>query len=189
MSLPYRLCSLGLCTTALWVVGCRSVSDKTAEPRVESFGARHAAVPVRVDGVLDDAVWHRADVYPLRLAANIPETSNGPLEEGHARFAWDEEHFHMAVDFADSDIVAEGTRDGLHHYQLGDLAELFLCPESLPWYVELYVTPAGNFSTFLFPSGGRLLPSCTSTNAFALVGAFCFRRVGRIGYRRGVRLS
>ena len=47
-----------------------------------------------------------------------------------------------------------------------DLAELFLWPDQDTWYVEMYVTPNNHYTTFLFPSGGRLLPSAFATNAF-----------------------
>ena len=77
------------------------------------------------------------------------------------RLAWDKEYFYLAIQFHDSDIVAEGKEDQLHHYQLGDVCELFLKPADRTWYWELYVTPTDRKTTFFFPSQGRFaLPSC-----------------------------
>lgn len=78
----------------------------------------------------------------------------------------------MAVSFTDSDVVAEGTEDGQHHYKLGDVAELFLWPEDHPWYWELYVTPACKYTSFFFPGPGRLgLPSAFDNHAVLEVAA------------------
>lgn len=158
---------LGCIAIALLSAGCLSVKPPTGSV-VPEFRAAHAAVPVRLDGRLDDAVWQQAEVYPLRLADNLPGTAGGPIERGSARFAWDDDFFYLAVTFDDSDVVADGTQNGQHHYQMGDVAELFLWPEALPWYTEMYVTPKGHYSTFLFPGAGRRLPGCTATNAFSL---------------------
>ncbi len=127
---------------------------------VMDIEAVYADEPVQVDGRLDDAVWAEAPVYELSLAADRAANGSVLQEGGKVRFAWNESYFYMAVDFVDSDVVAEGTEDGEHHYKLGDLAELFLWPEAHPWYWELYVTPHALQTSFFFPSPGRLgLPS------------------------------
>ena len=82
-------------------------------------------------------------------------------EGGKIRIAWDDKYFYLACEFTDSDVVAEGDKDQLHHYQLGDLCELFLKPADKSWYWEIYMTPRNNKSVFFFPSKGYLgLPSC-----------------------------
>jgi hypothetical protein len=81
-------------------------------------------------------------------------------EKGFVKFLWNDDYLYMGVEFEDSDVVAEGEEDGLHHYLMGDLAELFLWPEEQTWYWEMYVTPAGKQTTFFFPGPGRQgLPS------------------------------
>jgi hypothetical protein len=130
--------------------------------------APYAHEAVRIDGVLDDAVWQTATAYPMCLSTDQSGKGKEVQEGGTVRLAWDSNNVYLAVAFTDSDVVAEGDKDGLHHYQLGDLAELFLWPEDQTWYVEMYVTPRGNFTSFFFPSGGRGLPSTTASNAFPL---------------------
>ena len=87
------------------------------------------------------------------------------------RFAWDDNFLYMAVEFTDSDVVAEGTEDGEHHYAKGDVAELFLWPEAHSWYWELYVTPNSKQSSFFFPGPGRILPSSFTNNLRMCVAA------------------
>ncbi len=122
--------------------------------------AQYTAKPVVVDGVLNDAVWKKAKVYKMKLAkvqADKDFTLQGP---GTVQLAWDKKNLYVAVKFYDDDIVAEGKKDQMHHYKLGDLCELFLKPVNHSWYWELYVTPLSKKSTFFFPGEGRCgLPS------------------------------
>jgi hypothetical protein len=134
--------------------------------------APYTGTPVTVDGRLDDAVWAEATAYELALCADRRDAGMTLAEGGTARFAWDERFLYMAVEFADSDVVAEGTQDGEHHYKLGDLAELFLWPEDRSWYWELYVTPHARQTAFFFPEPGRLgLPSTFGNHVDLTVGA------------------
>ena len=137
------------------LVGCASLWKPEKVPPVMT--ARFTAVPVQIDGVLDDAAWKNAVVYPLQLSAADVEVEGKALEEaGEVRIAWDDTFFYLGVKFTDSDIVAEGQEDQLHHYLMGDLAELFLKPANQTWYWEMYVTPMGKKTTLWFPGRGRL---------------------------------
>ena len=153
----------------LFVFGCAG-SPKAPEatkapevvetPRPRVMVAHHTAVPVTIDGRLDEPVWARASVYRM----SHPVSANGdsePVEQtGTVRLAWDDSNFYLAVDFVDRDLLAEGPADELHHYKLGDLAELFLKPQGKSCYWELYVTPASRKTTMFFPSRGHFgLPS------------------------------
>ena len=147
------------------ISGCKdtTVGTQPADPadiELPVLQAVRATNPVRVDGLLDDEVWRRARVYQLSTSVDR-QTSRPLLEEGCIQFAWDNEYFYLAAKFKDSDVVAEGEEDQLHHYQFGDVCELFLKPADNSWYWELYVTPRGNKTSFWFPGRGRLgLPSC-----------------------------
>jgi hypothetical protein len=157
---------------ALATVGCVSMQRKAEVAMPTEIQAVYADTAVQVDGRLDDAVWARAPAYVLSLPLDRAADGRTPAEGGRARFAWNEEWFYMAIEFTDSDVVAEGTEDGEHHYKLGDLAELFLWPDAHSWYWELYVTPAGKYTAFFFPGPGRLgLPSGFTNHATLTVAA------------------
>lgn len=133
-------------------------------PSVHAPQARIEASPTRalikIDGRLDEAAWAAAKVYALSPVPGA-DKSRGPLREtGTARLLWDEGALYVGLELRDSDIVARGDVDGLYHYRLGDVAEVFLQPTGQPWYWEFYVTPRGKQSTFYYPSRAYLgLPS------------------------------
>ena len=132
--------------------GC--AGHRAAAPRPIMVATRTAA-PVQIDGELREPVWRLAATYPLG------QRGTSTQESGRVQVAWDESALYLAVHFEDSDVVAEGEKDQLHHYQMGDVVELFLRPADSTWYWEKYATPHGRKTEFFFPGRGSLpLPSC-----------------------------
>lgn len=121
----------------------------------QSVEALFTATPVVPDGVLDEPVWENAPVYSLELPQNRPREDLPLQEGGTVQVAWDESYLYVAFRFDDSDLVAEGLEDELHHYRLGDVAEVFLKPKNQTWYWELYATPAGKKTSFFMAGRGR----------------------------------
>ena len=146
-------------------------SSQAAQAEPPAVRAMRAQEPVKVDGVLDDEVWKHATSYPLSMPDD--QQAKRPLTEGgQVQIAWDDHYVYLAARFVDSDVVAEGTADQLHHYQLGDVCELFLKPADASEYWELYVTPRGNKTTFRFPGRGRFgLPSTINAPSGLIVAA------------------
>ncbi len=132
--------------------GCRGYDEKQALPEQYEAAARYTAVPVVVDGVPDGPAWENAQVYKLSFSKDREDEP----EKGLAMAAWDNDYLYTGVKFYDSDIAALGEEDQLHHYQMGDLAEVFLKPPGQTYYWELYATPAGNKSHFFIPGRGRI---------------------------------
>ena len=144
----------------LLLSGCATPPTAGPAPELAVMKAAYTPVPVKIDGVLDDEAWVGAAVYQMSPSRDKAAGGAKLAEPGEVRFCWDETNFYLAAKFHDSDIVAEGTEDQLHHYKMGDLVELFLKPADATWYWELYVTPANRKTSFWFPGGGRLgLPS------------------------------
>ena len=131
-------------------------AQATALPRRGQSWSPHAPPrPIQIDGQLREPIWQQTAAYALQL----PQAP--AKESGRVRLAWDDEALYVAIEFDDSDIVAEGDQDQLHHYEMGDVAELFLRPVDSTWYWELYATPHGRKTEFFFPGRGRLgVPSC-----------------------------
>ena len=116
--------------------------------------AKYTAEPINIDGRLDDTAWQNAQVYTMSLSK---DKKGQTLEEGaEVKVAWDDKYVYLGVKFVDSDLVAEGEKDQLHHYGLGDVCELFLKSVNHTWYWELYVTPHGKKTSFRIPGSGRL---------------------------------
>lgn len=139
--------------------GCVSLGGQSSERTV--LIASRTEEPIELDGKLLEPVWARAAVYEMTQTRERIAEGKKTQEAGRVRIAWDDEHLYVAYEFDDSDLLAEGQEDQLHHYQLGDVAELFLRPVKSRWYWELYVTPHNLKAEFFFPSSGHFgLPSC-----------------------------
>ena len=163
------LCMLGVLGLAAWA----AAQDAKAPKKREVMVAARAEKPVNVDGKLDDAVWKNAKAYPLHLGDDAPDGAR--LQEGgEARLAWDDKYLYVAVKYYDSDIVAEGNENQTHHFETGDVAEVFIKPASNTCYWELYVTPHSKTSTYWFPGSGRAgLPSGFDYEMEIHVGGQC----------------
>jgi len=149
--------------------GCAHFGKAGKAPAVMT--ARYTATPIKVDGVLDDAAWASAAVYPLHFSVAELADGNQFTEPGEVRLAWDDQFMYVAVRYTDSDVVAEGQEDQLHHYLMGDVAELFLKPADKTWYWEMYVTPAGRKTTLWFAGRGYLGLKSSEANPGGLLVA------------------
>ncbi|EIQ00519.1 protein of unknown function (DUF1083) [Opitutaceae bacterium TAV1] len=105
--------------------------------------------PVTIDGKLDETVWQSAPSWPLLLPDG---SANSPAESGSVQLSWDDRYLYGAFTVTDRDVVQTATEDQQHHYQTGDVLELFIKPESRSWYWEFHVTPNGLKTAFFYPS-------------------------------------
>ena len=168
---------VGMVAGLALVAGCAATPAQKEVFVPATLTARYTATPVKVDGVLDDQAWKQAAVYQTALGKDRAVNDTVLVEPGEVRLAWDDQNLYVAIKFHDSDIVAEGEKDGLHHYSLGDLVELFLKPvnnDNETWYWELYATPANKKTTFWFTGRGTVgLPSGFNQTSGLRVAAKC----------------
>lgn len=138
----------------------KAVLSSAAErsPARTVLKAAYAADPVKIDGTLRDPQWRHAPAYQL-LAMPVhdePDRRKVLHEGGTIRMLWNDKYLYLGAQLDDSDVVAEGTANGLPDFQLGDVCELFIRPPDQTWYWELYVTPNNRQTTYFFPGPGRL---------------------------------
>lgn len=160
--------------------GCATQQSITPAER-PVVKAVYVAQPPVLDGTLNDSAWLKAPAYKLAMARQIHSRSPKAMqyalgtemrEEGEFRLLWDHNFLYIGVNFTDSDVHAYGEDDNLHHYSLGDVAEVFLKPKNDSYYWELYVTPIGRKTSFFFPARGcRLSPLMKSSPVGLNVGA------------------
>lgn len=131
--------------------------------------AIYATKPVVIDGLLDDEAWKSAPVYkmdipldnsnpalPQYLQKRIPDKI---LEGADIRLAWDQDYLYIATSMKDSDLHCYGDQDQMFYFNLGDVLEVFIKPDSETYYWELYCAPNGKKTSFFFPGrGAKFLP-------------------------------
>ncbi len=175
----WRMPAIPLITILAFALnGCRSSTSvklkhtyMTPSDHSEILALR-TPVAVVIDGKLDDAIWKKAPSY--LLAPVIRNGSREPpelRESGRVHLAWDDQYLYVAFECDDSDVVAEAMLEGQHLYQYGDVCELFIKPDSQPWYWEFHVSPRAQQATFFWPSHGRRLPSAMSSKSMLTVAA------------------
>src|SRR5690606_12915631 len=130
------------------------MQSTSPDPALRTVTAWRTPVPVS----LEPDTWRSAPGHALLTPGRSGDPA--PLEPATARVLWDEQHLYLIVELTDRDVVQEDQRDQQHHYETGDVVELFLKPADADYYWEMYVTPNGRQTAFFFPGGGRRgLPS------------------------------
>ena len=71
-----------------------------------------------------------------------------PLAEVRAR--WNKSAIFFEFRCHDDSVVSPGQRDGLDHFKLGDVVEIFLGRRGDPSYVEVHATPSGKKTVYAF---------------------------------------
>ena len=168
---------LAVTGSCLALAGC--CCGTPSVPPAETVEAMYTAEPVKIDGVLDDAVWQKAKRYRLtRNPAWGPDWPGekaedfNPLESGEVMVAWDDEFLYVAADMEDSDVVVMDTENQQLLFQSGDLVEVFVKPRNRTYYWENYVTPYGNNSSLFIASRSYMsLPSLEQNPIRGLVTA------------------
>lgn len=150
---------------------CRDGNQSTTVQAV------YTVAPLQIDGHLDEAAWQKApahslqlgrEVYnklPLVMKASVGKDLHDP---GEYRLLWDDNYLYVGAVFTDSDVHAYGEEDQLAHFSMGDVAEVFIKPESDTYYWELYATPANKMTTYFIPGRGTLMNNLLTSSPFEL---------------------
>ena len=140
------------------MTGCQSwfcCNRATPKDELRQCQAIYVNLPEQAVMDFNAPCWKNAVTYQLQAAG----TSLKMTEGGAVKMLWNDRYLFFNVEFIDSDIVQELTKDGEHFYKAGDLVELFIKPAGCSAYWEIFVTPNMHKTTFFYPSAGRRLPS------------------------------
>lgn len=159
----YHVIPLLVIFSLSWSCGCRPADH---DPR--QMVAVHAPSPPCLDGRWNEALWQQAPSYPLGLSRDLTQQGKTLREGGWVKLAWDAEHLYLGIHFDDTAIIATGTEDHLMHFNLGDICEIFLGPEPLSYYWEMYVTPTGKKTCQFFSPPRKQGGKSTLVRDFAL---------------------
>jgi len=92
----------------------------------------------------DQAGWERAP------GVTLSGVDGGAAAGAVARARWNETWLFVEFTCKDADIVSPGKSDGLDHWKLGDVVEVFLGPSHGTHYAEIHATPAGRKTLYFF---------------------------------------
>ncbi|RMG13590.1 MAG: hypothetical protein D6731_11865 [Planctomycetota bacterium] len=130
---------------ALVVVAVQPPSRKKGQPvheDVPTAVARRSPEPPRIDGVLDDPAWARAE----RLGPFVNNRDGSPANAGetYARILWDRKRIYVAFEVEDRDLWARDLPRDHRDLPADEVVELFLDDggDELT-YFEVEVSPLG----------------------------------------------
>lgn len=106
--------------------------------KLPSYTILRTPEPIKVDGVLDEPVWHR--LQPVG-AFMLHDGSAAADFETEAKLCWDDKHLYVAFSCVDNDIWGTYTKRDDPTYEQ-EVVEIFINPSAdLVNYFELEVSP------------------------------------------------
>ena len=138
----------------MMILSCEKTQSTSAN--TQEIKAHYTKDAIELDGKLDENCWASAEIYQLSFSQDKLQNDVKPENKGEVKFLWDDSNFYVGVKYFDEDVVALGNENEMPHYLKGDVCEIFIKPQSQPWYWELYATPHSKQTTMFFPGGGRL---------------------------------
>ena len=92
----------------------------------------------------DRAAWDRT---PAVVMSGI---DNAKVEPAEVRAFWNKEWIFFEFRCRDRSIVAPGDKDGMDHFKIGDVVEIFLAKSGAKSYAEVHATPTGRKADYFF---------------------------------------
>lgn len=132
------------------LVSVSAAADAVDAGRV-ACECRFAAMPPRIDGVADDAVWKSAQLIDNFTLPWLKEKSRPARTATRARLAWDREFLYFAAEMDDADLFADITEHDGKTWD-NDVFELFFKPAvDKSGYYEFQVNAAGTVMDMFIP--------------------------------------
>lgn len=121
-----------------------------------------ADVPMRIDGVLDEAAWRTAEPVPFY----VPVSLKKPTTATDARMTWDDTYLYVGFDVQDEDIVATFTERDAPVWE-EDVVEVFIRPDpERSDYYEINFSPTGViYDSWIVRRGARSHRTWSAWNA------------------------
>jgi hypothetical protein len=140
---------------------------------VSSGAAPPALEAIQAPGLVMDTAWHDRASWSGAPAA-ILRGVGAAAAPAEVRARWNESAVFFEFLCRDASVISLGERDGLDHFKLGDVVEIFLGCAGRPAYVELHATPVGRKTVYAF-SGYRqasALPAVGEVRAGRIEGGW-----------------
>lgn len=111
---------------------------------------------ITTSGTLDFASAHRQITGgPWKMRQAWLEKEHPQLLVASVYFAWEPEAFWVLAHLPDNHITTDSTADSQDLWTLGDVFEVFIERDGIPFYLELHTAPAGHRLHLAFPQNWR----------------------------------
>lgn len=107
----------------------------------------------------DRAAWDRVP------SAELSGVDGSNVDPAEVRVRWNKQWVFFEFRCRDRSIVAPGDKDGIDHFKLGDVVEIFLSRVGTKNYAEVHATPAGKKSVYFFQDYRQQGAKPTEANA------------------------
>lgn len=135
----------------------------------------HAAPPelvaVHAPQLDMSAAWDDGKAWEAVPAAALRGVDGAASQKTAVRARWNGDGIFFEFVCRDTAIVAPGREDGLDHFRLGDVVEIFLARSGAAPYAEVHATPAGRKSLWFFRAERRKGPAPAAASRVAVRAA------------------
>jgi hypothetical protein len=119
----------------------------TAVPVLAAQSVLHAVSSPGLD--LAEA-WADREGWASARPAVLRGVDGAGTPAAEVRVRWNESAVFFEFLCRDVSVVSPGQQDGLDHFKLGDVVEIFLGRRGDPSYIEVHATPAGRKTVYAF---------------------------------------
>jgi hypothetical protein len=98
--------------------------------------------------------WRDRGGWTGAPAAELRGVDGAEVSSAEVRARWNDNGIFFEFLCRDGSVVSPGAKDGLDHFRLGDVVEIFLARQGEAAYLEVHATPAGRKTVYAF-SGYR----------------------------------
>jgi hypothetical protein len=105
---------------------------------------------VSAPGLDLDGAWRDREGWSGAPSAVLRGLEGAEVAAAQVRARWNDSGIFFEFLCRDEAVVSPGGQDGLDHFQLGDVVEIFLGRRGRPAYLEVHATPAGHQTVYAF---------------------------------------
>lgn len=125
-------------------------------------------VALRAPQLEMSAAWDDRKSWEAAPPAALGGVDGAAAQQTDVRARWNESGIFFEFICRDSALVAPGREDGLDHFRLGDVVEIFLARSGAASYAEVHATPAGRKSLYFFRGERRPGPVSAAAERIAV---------------------
>jgi hypothetical protein len=125
---------------------------------VSAGAAPPVLTAVSAPGLDLESAWRDRGGWSEAPAALLRGVDGAEVASAEVRARWNDTAIFFEFLCRDDSVVSPGAEDGLDHFQLGDVVEIFLGRRGKSAYLEAHATPSGRKTVYAFRGYRRASP-------------------------------